>query len=55
MRFLLITNNEDQFRSLAINHGVKLGGLEREKPIIQAVIPQTLTEIFKEMKKKQVA
>jgi hypothetical protein len=45
MRYLMILNNEEQFKSLAIKHGVT-------KPIVaQATDRRSLAEIFKELKK----
>jgi hypothetical protein len=45
MRYLMILNNEEQFKSLAIKHGLT-------KPIVAQVTDRrSLTEIFKELKK----
>lgn len=48
MRYLLILNNEQQFRSLAIKHSIY--GFERSRQTNGPVDMKSLAEIFKELK-----
>lgn len=50
MRYLLILNNEQQFRSLAIKHSIS--GHERSHQINGPAVVKPLAEIFKELKSK---
>jgi hypothetical protein len=53
MRFLLILNNEQQFRSLAVKHSIS--GYQKNERSNQSngpVVMKPLAEIFKELKKK---
>jgi len=50
MRYLLILNNEQQFRSLAIKHSIS--GYERSRQDNGPVAIKPLAEIFKELKSK---
>lgn len=50
MRYLLILNNEQQFRSLAIKHSIS--GYERSRQDNGPATDKSLAEIFKELKSK---
>jgi len=50
MRYIMILNNEAQFRSFAVKHGVE--GYQRQKQATATVDDRPLSEIFKELKSR---
>lgn len=55
MRYILILNNEQQFRSFAIKHSVEGYNTGRSRLITGQAEVKPLAEIFKELKQRQVA
>tara|TARA_Y100000034_G_scaffold6762_1_gene7461 strand:- start:14868 stop:15641 length:774 start_codon:yes stop_codon:yes gene_type:complete len=49
MRYLMILNNEEQFRSIAINHAINHAVTQRQKKIVTPD-ERSLSEIFRELK-----